>query len=86
MYRIEDVDCKYDFPSNESADAGSVMRVKSWIDDTVTLDVVVRPTKDDQAGYDYFFILKEFATGARYVQLIEAGGKHDSNELFIKRS
>ena len=89
VYRVEDLPCKFDFPSNKPADAKSAKRVKSFVDEVATKNVVVRPMKDDQAGYDFFFILKEFASGARYVQLIEptfsAGGKHDSNKVFITR-
>jgi hypothetical protein len=91
VYRIEDLPCKFDFPSNKSADAKSVKRVKSFVDDVATINVVVRPKKKNQAGYDFFFVLKDFSSGARYVQLIvieptfSAGGKHDSNAFFIKR-
>ena len=60
LYRIEDVACKIDFPSSNPVDVNSITRVKSLIDDA-TLDLVLRPTKDNQAGYHFFFILKEFA-------------------------
>jgi hypothetical protein len=86
---IEDLPCKFDFPSSNPADAKSVLRVKSLFDEAATVNVVVRSTKDDQAGYDFFFILRDFSSGARFVQLIEptfsAGGKHNSNKFFIER-
>jgi hypothetical protein len=89
MYAIEDVACKFDFPSCHLVDADFITRVKAWIDDPAIINKVVLPTKDDQAAYDYFFVLKESSTGARYVQLIEptfsAGGSHQSNEFFIAR-
>eukprot|EP01035_Chromulina_nebulosa_P000536 gene536-biopygen441 len=89
VYRVEDLPCKFDFPSSNPADAKSIKRVKSFVDEAAIKNVVVLPTKDGQAGYAFFFILKDFSSGARYIQLIEptfsAGGKHDSNEFFIKR-
>jgi hypothetical protein len=88
VYRVEDLPCKFDFPSSNLVDAKSVKEVKSFVDEAA-INVVVRPTKKTQAGYDFFFILRDFSSGARFVQLIEPtfsdGGKHDSNKFFIAR-
>ena len=88
VYRVEDLPCKFDFPSSNLVDAKSVKEVKSFVDEAA-INVVVRPTKKTQAGYDLFFILRDFSSGARFVQLIEPtfsdGDKHNSNKFFITR-
>ena len=88
MYTIEDVACEVDFPSSNLADADSIARVKSFVDDDdAAIDILFRPTKATEAGHTGFFILKGCSSGARYVQLIDlsfsAGGSHNSNEFFI---
>eukprot|EP01036_Dinobryon_divergens_P031181 gene31181-40539_t len=86
-YAIEDVACKFDFPSINLIDADFIKRVKTWIDDAVTINNVIRPMKETEATYDFFFILKDdVSTGARYFQLIEpTGDRHQPNEFFIAR-
>ena len=52
--------------------------MKSLIGCSSATDLVFRPSKSTQSGYDFFFIFKDLSTGMRYVQLIEptlsAGG------------
>lgn len=88
-HEIEDVACTVDFPSSNPADADAFKRVKSLIDEIPVVSAIFRPTKAAQSGYDFFFILKEFSSRTRSIQLIDtsfsAGGKNRSEEFFIAR-
>ena len=87
-FNVVDVSCQSDFPSINPVDAAVVKSVKTLIDNADSINVVVRPTKENQAGYDFFFILKGRAAGPRFVQLIEptlSAGGPDSDVFFIKR-
>ena len=83
-----DISCQSDFPSRNPVDAAVVERVKSLIDGSFAKDSVFRPSKKNQAGYDFFFILKDLSTGTRYVQLIEptlSAGGASPDAFFIDR-
>jgi hypothetical protein len=88
-FNVVDVSCQSDFPSINPVDAAVVKSVKTLIDNNAdSINVVVRPTKENQAGYDFFFILKDRAAGPRFVQLMEptlSAGGPDSDVFFIKR-
>ena len=78
-YKVVNITCQNDFPSNKSVDAAVVKGMKSLIGGSSATDLVFRrPSKSTQSGYDFFFIFKDLSTGMRYVQLIEptlsAGG------------
>ena len=55
---MDDVTCESDFPSSNPKDADSIKRFKSWLDDA---SVVECSRSSDKAGYDYFFMLKDFS-------------------------
>ena len=87
-YKVVDIDCQSNFPSNNPADAAVVKRVKSLIDYPSAKYSVFRPSKENQVGYDFFFILKDLSTGMRYVQLIEpslSAGGATPDVFFVER-
>ena len=88
-YDVVDLTCQSDFPSTNPVDAVVVKSVKAVVDGTSNTKIV-RPTKENQAAYDFFFILKDSSSNKRFVQLIEptttiSAGGPDSNAYFIKR-
>eukprot|EP01036_Dinobryon_divergens_P022102 gene22102-30337_t len=86
-YVVVDVSCQSDFPSTNPVDAAVVKSVKTVVDGTSN-NIIVRPTKETQAAYDFFFILKDSSTNKRFVQLIKptiSAGCPDSDAYFIKR-
>ena len=88
-YKVVDIDCQRDFPSRNPVDAAVVKRVKSLIGGSSAKSSVFRPSnKENQVGYDFFFILKDLSTGTRYVQLIEptlSAGGATPDAFFIER-
>eukprot|EP01036_Dinobryon_divergens_P029294 gene29294-38367_t len=88
-YDVVEISCQSDFPSRNPVDAPVVKRVKSLIDGSSANYSVFRPSNENQAGYDFFFILKDLSTGMRYVQLIEptlsAGAGATPDAFFIER-
>ena len=87
-YDVVDVSCQSDFPSTNPVDAAVVKSVKALVDNADSINKIVRPTKETQAAYDFFFILKDSSSNKRFVQLIEptiSAGGPDSDAYFIKR-
>jgi len=85
-YDVVDVSCQSDFPSSNPADAAVLERVKALIDDDLSVNKVIRPDKQNQAAYDFFFILKGLTAGTRFVQLIEPTfSASNSDQFFIDR-
>ena len=85
-FDVVDVSCQSDFPSSNPADAAVLERVKALIDDGLATNQVIRPDKENQAAYDFFFILKGLTTGTRFVQLIEPTfSASNSDQFFIDR-
>ena len=86
-YDVVDVSCQSDFPSTNPADAAVLKRVNAMIKSN-SGNKVVRPKKENQAAYNFFFILKDLTTGTRYVQLIEptfSAGGSNPDQFFIDR-
>ena len=63
--------------------------MRALIDDSLSETKIVRPKIENQAAYDFFFILEDLTTGTRYVQLIEptfsADGCNLPDQFFIDR-
>jgi hypothetical protein len=84
-YNVMNVSCKSDFPSIDPVDASVIKKV---IDNTDSNDVIVRPAKENQAAYDFLFILKEFPTNMPFIQLMEptiSAGGPDPKDYFSRR-
>ena len=85
-FDVVDVSCQSDFPSSNPADAAVLERVKALIDDGLAANQVIRPDKENQAAYDFFFILRGLTEGTRFVQLIEPTfSASNSDQFFIDR-
>ena len=87
-YNVMNVTCKSDFPSIDPVDASVVKKVKALVDNTDSNDVIVRPAKENQAAYDFLFILKEFPTNMPFIQLMEptiSAGGPDPKDYFSRR-
>jgi hypothetical protein len=85
---VVDVACQSDFPSMNSTDASDVKSVKDIVDNANSINTIIRPSEENQAAYDFFFILTVASTGKRFVQVIEptiSAGGPDPKEYFIKR-
>jgi len=91
-YTVENITCNYDFPSKNSADAASIAAVKAILNAN-SIDKVIYPSKKNQAAYDFFFILKDYKSGSRFVQLVDSTfaavkknkSQLDSDSIFINR-
>ena len=76
--------CNGDFPSISPDDASVVESVKALVDDADCINKIVRPTRENQAAYNFFFVLRDISTKMPFVQLIDltlSAGDSDSKDF-----